>query len=61
MIVLKGDTKIDNVNTDPGTTSYSFRTLKRDTNYMVKVFARNYVFEGTAAEKTIKTKDEGKQ
>ena len=62
VIILKGDTEIDNVNiTDPGTTSYSFIALKRDTYYTVKVFARNFVFEGPAAEKTMKTKDEGKQ
>ena len=62
VVILKGDTLIDNVNiTDPGTTSHTFGGLKRATNYMVKVFARNYVFEGPAAEKTTKTKDEGKQ
>ena len=62
VIILKGDTEIYNVNiTDPGTTSRTFGGLDKDTNYMVKVVARNYVFEGSAAEKTIKTKHEGKQ
>ena len=62
VIILKGDNVKDSVNiTDPGTTSHTFGGLKRDTNYMVKVFARNYVFEGPAAEKKVKTKREGKQ
>ena len=62
MIILKGDAEIDNVNiTDPGTTSHTFGSLEGDTAYLVKVFVRNYVFEGPAAEKIIKTKDEGKQ
>ena len=58
MIILKGDTEIDNANiTD--TTSHTFGGLERDTNYMLKVFARNFVFEGPAAEKIVKTKREG--
>ena len=62
VIILKGDTEIHNVNiTDPGKTSRTFGGLDKDTNYMVKVFARNVVFEGPAAEKIIKTKDKGKQ
>ena len=61
MIILKGDTEIHNVYiTDPGTTSRTLGGLERATTYMMKVFARNYVFEGPAAEKTTKTKDEGK-
>ena len=60
MIILKGDTAIHNVNiTDPGTTSRTFGGLEKDTYYMVKVFARNFVFEGPAAEKTTKTKRAG--
>ena len=60
MIILKGDTEIHNVNiTDLGTTSHTFGGLERDTNYMVKVFARNFVYEGPAAEKIVKTKREG--
>lgn len=31
--------------TDPGTTSQTFGSLERDTNYAVKMFARNAVFE----------------
>ena len=60
VIILKGNTEIHNVNiTDPGTTSRTFGGLKRDTYYMMKVFARNFVFEGPAAEKTTKTKRAG--
>ena len=61
MVILKGSTEIKNVNiTDPGTTSLSVGDLERDTEYNVKVFARNVVFEGTAAEKTVRTKSNGK-
>ena len=62
VIILKGETEIHNINiTDPSTTSHTFGGLERATTYMMKVFARNFVFEGPAAEKTTKTKDEGKQ
>ena len=33
--------------------------LNISTNYTVKVFARNFVFEGEAGEKTIRTKFQG--
>ncbi|KAL9966770.1 hypothetical protein ACROYT_G024890 [Oculina patagonica] len=57
VVILKGDTEIKNENvTDPGTTSLSVGGLERDTEYSVKVFARNAVFEGPAAEKRVKTK-----
>ncbi|KAL9964755.1 hypothetical protein ACROYT_G028436 [Oculina patagonica] len=60
VVILKGGTEIKNENvTDPGTTSLSVGSLERDTEYSVKVFARNAVFEGTAAQKTIRTKIEG--
>ncbi|KAL9964764.1 hypothetical protein ACROYT_G028446 [Oculina patagonica] len=60
VFILKGSTEINNENvTDPGTTSLSVGGLDRDTEYSVKVFARNAVFEGTAAQKTIRTKIEG--
>ena len=60
MIILKDDAEIDNVNiTDPGTTSHTFGGLKKDTNYTVKVFSRNYVYEGPAAVTTMKTVFEG--
>ena len=33
--------------------------LTKSTNYTIKLFARNYVFEGNAAEGKIQTKYEG--
>ena len=60
VVILKNGTEIKNVNiTDSGTTSWIMRDLKRDTEYIVKLFARNAVFEGPAVEKVVKTKDEG--
>ena len=62
VVILKGGTEIKNVNiTDPGTTRLSTGGLQRDTEYTVKVFARNAVFEGPAVEKVVKTKYEGKK
>ena len=62
VIILNGDAEIHNVNiTDPSTTSRTLGGLERNTSYLVKVFARNFVFEGPAAEKTVKSKTEGKQ
>ncbi|XP_022809177.1 peroxidasin homolog isoform X5 [Stylophora pistillata] len=50
------DTKKDSVNiTGLPKTYHTFTGLERDTNYTVKVFARNSVFEGDAAVKTLKT------
>ena len=60
VIILKNGTEIKNENvTDPGITSLSIGDLERDTEYNVKVFARNAVFEGAAAKKTIRTKTNG--
>ncbi|KAL9966766.1 hypothetical protein ACROYT_G024885 [Oculina patagonica] len=60
VVILKGATEIKNENvTDPGTTSLSVGGLERDTEYTVKVFTRNAVFEGPAGEKALKTKYEG--
>ncbi|XP_078379856.1 uncharacterized protein LOC144662795 [Oculina patagonica] len=60
VVILKGDTEIKNENvTDPSTTSLSVGGLGRDTEYSVKVFARNAVFKSTAAQRTIRTKIEG--
>ena len=62
VFILKSSTEIKNVNiTDPGTTRLSTGGLQRDTEYTVKVFARNAVFEGPAVEKAVKTKYEGKE
>ena len=60
MIILKGDAEIKNVNiTDPEKTSLSVGDLERDTEYNVKMFARNAVFEGAATHKSITTKTNG--
>ena len=62
MILQKDETEIKKVNiTDPGTTSYSFRGLEKNTNYTVKLFSRNIVFEGDPIVRTIKTKFEGEE
>ncbi|XP_078379826.1 fibroblast growth factor receptor 1-A-like isoform X2 [Oculina patagonica] len=60
VVIQKGGTEIKNENaTVPGTTSLPVRSLERDTDYTVKVFARNAIFEGPAGEKQVKTKYEG--
>ncbi|CAH3158656.1 unnamed protein product, partial [Pocillopora meandrina] len=60
MILQKDETEIQKVNiTDPGTTTYSFPGLQKDTNYTVKLFSRNFVFEGDPTVWNIKTKFEG--
>ena len=62
MILQKGETEIEKDNiTDPGTTTHSFRGLEKNTNYTVKLFSRNFVFEGDPAVRTIKTKFEGEE
>ncbi|XP_022804171.1 fibroblast growth factor receptor 3-like isoform X2 [Stylophora pistillata] len=59
-IILKGDAEINSVNvTDPAITSYTFGGLERDTNYAVKVIARNGLFEGDPIVTTLKTNFEG--
>ena len=61
VVILKGGNQIKNVNTtDSGITSLSVGDLERDTEYNVKVFARNAVFEGAPGQKTIRTKAIGK-
>ena len=62
MILQKGETEIkkDNI-TDSGTTTYSLRGLERNTNYTVKLFSRNFVFEGDPNVRTIRTKFEGEE
>ena len=45
-MIIKGDTERNSVKiTDPGTTSHTFGGLERDTNYAMKMFARNAEFE----------------
>ena len=61
VVILKSGTEIKNETiTESGKTSLSVGGLKRDTEYTVRVFARNFVFEGSAGEKKVKTKYEGK-
>ena len=62
MVLQKGETEIKKNNiTDPGKTSYSFRGLEKNTNYTVKLFSRNFVFEGDPTVWNIKTKFEGEE
>jgi hypothetical protein len=61
VVILKGSLEIKIVNiSDPDTTRVSVGDLERNTDYNVKVFARNVVFEGAPAQKTITTKMKGK-
>ena len=61
VVILETNTEIKNENlTNPGTTSLPVGGLERDTEYTVRVFARNAVFEGAAGEKKVRTKYEGK-
>ena len=60
VVILKGRTEIKNVSiTDPGIARLSVGDLERDTEYEVKVFARNVIFEGAPARKAITTKIKG--
>jgi len=62
VVIPKGSTELKNENiTDPGTTSVPIGGLQRKTMYTMKVFARNAMFEGFAAEKKVTTKYEGKR
>ena len=62
MILQKGETEIEKYNiTDPETTSYSFRGLEKNTNYTVKLFSRNFVFEGDPSVWKISTLFEGEE
>ena len=62
LILQKGETEVEkDAITNPGTTSYSFRGLEKNTNYTVKLFSRNFVFEGDPTVRTIKTKFEGEE
>ena len=61
-MLRKGETEIEEDNiTDPGTTTHSFRGLESDTNYTVKLFSRNFVFEGDANIRKIRTIFEGEE
>ena len=62
MILQKGETEIEKDNiTDSGKTTHLFHSLEKNTNYTVKLFSRNFVFEGDPTVRTIKTKFEGEE
>ena len=60
VLILRGNTDIENENiTDTSAKHQDIGGLNKSTNYTIKLFARNYVFEGNAAERKIQTKYEG--
>ena len=60
VVVLRGNTEIRNQNiTDLLPKTIDIGGLTKSTNYTVKVFARNFVFEGNATERKIQTKFQG--
>ena len=59
-LILQGNTEIENRNiTDLLVKHQDIGSLSKGTNYTIKLFARNYVFEGKATERNIQTKYEG--
>ena len=59
-LILRGNTEIENTNiTDLTAMQLDIGGLTKSTNYTIKLFARNYVFEGKATERKIQTKDQG--
>ena len=60
VLILRGNTEIENSNiTDLTAMQLDIGGLTKSTNYTIKLFARNYVFEGNASERKIQTKYEG--
>ena len=60
VLILRGNTEIENRNiTDWSVKHQDIGSLNKSTNYTIKLFARNYVFEGNATERKIRTKYEG--
>ena len=60
VLILRGNTEIENENiTDTSVKYQDIGGLNKSTNYTIKLFARNYVFEGKATERKIQTKYEG--
>ena len=59
VLILQGNRKIRNQNITK--LSINIGGLIKSTNYTVKLFARNNVFEGKATEKKIQTKYEGEK
>ena len=60
VFIMRGNTEIENRNiTDLTAMQIDIGGLTKSTNYTIKLFARNYVFEGKAIERKIQTKYEG--
>lgn len=60
ILILQGNTEIQNRNiTDLSVKLLYIGSLTKSTDYSIKMFARNYVFEGNATERKIQTKFEG--
>ena len=60
MVLLRNGAEITIQNvTDPGKTSLPVGDLEMNTEYNVSVFARNFVFEGPAGNKKVRTKVKG--
>ena len=60
VLILRGNTEIANRNiTDLTAMQLDIGDLTKSTNYSIKLFARNYVFEGNATERKIQTKYQG--
>ena len=60
VLILRGNTAIQIKNiTDMSVKHQDVGGLNKSTNYTIKLFARNYVFEGKATEREIQTKYEG--
>ena len=60
VLILRGNREVENTNTtDFTTTQLDIGGLTKSTNYTIKLFAKNYVFEGKATKKKIRTKLQG--
>ena len=59
-LILRGNTEIKMRNITNLSVKHLFiGSLSKGTNYTIKLFARNYVFEGKATERKIQTKYKG--
>ena len=59
VLILRGNTEIENKNITDSAMQLDMGSLTKSTSYTIKLFARNYVFEGNATERKIQTKYEG--
>ena len=60
VLILQGNTEIQNRNLTNLLVKHLYiGGLNKTTNYTIKLFARNYVFEGKATQRKIQTKYEG--